>query len=166
MSSGVYEVFNKTAMVKAAFAESARQGVVKACFDTEAIAKSEITRQNAIDTGAARASIYTNAPGRDTYDASIAAAKSEASKGSRKGRRSGKAKGKVIRVFPRFEISKDAQSPEGVVAVGVLYGFYIEFGSTRVKVSIPPRPFMTPAAEQVAPRFEQYCLQALQARLR
>lgn len=161
-NSGVYEVYNKTAFVERALLESAREGVTKACLDTEAIAKREITQQNAIDTGAARASIYSHTPEKNKYAMAIANAKSEASKGSRKLRKSKNAKPKVVHLFPDVEISKIASKPEGIVAVGALYGFYIEFGTAR----IPPRPFMTPAVETVGPAIEQFFIDKLHARLK
>lgn len=153
-------MFNRSAEINRSLLESARNAVSKACLDTEARAKLEITRQNAIDTGAAKASIYVKTPLSSDYSDRIAEAKAKARKGSKK------TKGKKIEVFADVELTNNGFQAEGIVACGVLYGFYIEYGSTRTHVSIPPRPFMTPAAEEVGAAFDEYCLKHLEAILR
>jgi hypothetical protein len=157
---GVHEVYNKTALVKRAVMESARLAVVKACFDTEAHAKEEITRQvydtpeipGSPRTGAARASIYVSISGMESGYAKMLAEV--------------KAANPDAELFPDVTLYGQADTIEGVVAVGVLYGYWIETGVTRVHVSVPPRPFMLPAAETVGAVFERYCREQLDAQLR
>jgi hypothetical protein len=162
----VFEVYNKTVQVEKGIGESARKAIVRACAETEAEAKQEITRQvySGTDTkargkggptGAARASIYFVAPGKDGYSKGISEAQAKAS-----------SRGKSIEVFPEVQITHNEHTPEGIVTCGVCYGFFIEFGTTGVHVSIPPRPFMTPAAAKVGPQFEKWCLDLLKAELK
>lgn len=151
MKSGVYDVFNKSANVGLGLLKSGRQAVVKACMDTTAEAKKRIEMQNAIDTGAARASIYAVTPGKSSYSQAISAAKSKRPK---------------AKAFPQETVGNDELNPEGVVAVGVEYGSNIEYGAIRTHVSVPPRPFLEPAMRKVAPSFEKYCLEELGIELR
>jgi len=158
MKSGVYDVYNRSAWIRRAMLDSARMAATKAAFDTEAEAKKEITLQVYTGaprdplnppTGAARASIYANVPGKSGYKAAASEAKGRNPKAV---------------LFDEVPISKLPSSPEAVVAVGVEYGANIEFGSTSR--NMPARPYMEPAVNKVMPQFERFCLQNLKAVLR
>lgn len=124
-----------------------RRAITKACFDCEADAKKRITSQGAIDTGAARASIYASTPNKSDYAKAVSAALSEARKGARKlRRRKIKGKAKRIKILPEVKPRGDM---EGVVSVSVEYGPYIEYGT----VKMPARPFLLPAAEAIEKSF-------------
>ena len=103
--------------------------VRKTAFDLEARAKALC----AVDTGALRASIYTATGSQSTF---------------------GKARADAL------SRNKDAQfgpeeKPDGdlcaIVAVGVLYGVYVEFGT----IKMPAHPFFGPAVAAVRPQFEK-----------
>ncbi len=154
---GARIIRNDNPLIRRAVAEAARQAVVKACLDTEAEAKMQATAKDIVDTGALRASIYVDAPGRSNYEFSAARAKAEAAKGSIKHRKSGKAKPKQIEVFGRIRLEQKSGCATGLCGVGVTYGIYNEMGTVRMAA----RPFMLPAREKVTPNFVKDCEQIL-----
>lgn len=151
---------DKTYLVKNAFRAGASAGLRKIVFDIEANAKRNITDVGAVDTGAARASIYSDVEGVHGYSAAIAEAADEARKGSRKlrKRKSGPGKGRTIKVFPD---DNRAGPLEGINAVGVEYGANIEFGSAHMA----GRPFFGSAAERVYQAVEATLVEEINSRL-
>ena len=136
-------VENKTVRVKQGFYRGTDMAIRKACFDLEAKAKLNVRDQDAIDTGAMRASVYSNTSRQSTYairasEAAIAA--------SNPGKRSKK---------PNTNFSMLAEEAvramEGVVAVGAEYAHLVEYGT----VYIPPRPFFNPAVRDVFNEFDK-----------
>lgn len=103
-----------------------RKVVLKTAFDIEATAKRRITDQDAVDTGATRATIYVAIEGP------------EANYGERAG--------EGLSVSPGIELLGERQPPtrDGMsasIGPSTNYAPFIEFG-TR---STPARPFMVPA---------------------
>jgi HK97 gp10 family phage protein len=138
--------------VKQAFLHGAADAMAKLALDTEAKAKMNITDQNAIDTGAARASIHTEFQGHSGYSEAISEARSVASK---PGMHSGTPSN------PQFYPSIKADELEAVVAVGVEYGALIELGT----VHMSPRPFLEPAVNEVFGAAEGIIVEAINRRL-
>ncbi len=148
---------DRTYKIKRDFAVGAAEGVRKVIFDIEAQAKRNITDQDAIDTGAARASIHSDVGGHHGYAGSSAQAQQEAAAGSRRLRHSKRAKPKEVKLFPEVR----AGELEGIVAVGVEYGANIEFGT----VHMAPRPFLGPAAQKVFGAVEGVIVEEINKRL-
>lgn len=102
--------------------------VKKAAFDIERNAKERAP----VDTGALRSSIYTVLGwGGSGYGKA---------KGDAQSRRKD---AKILTEIP-------AQGLEAVVAVGVEYGIYVEFGTRRMGA----QPYLGPAVEKIRPEFE------------
>lgn len=142
--NSVHVVYNKSAQVKAELLNSAKAGVSKACFDTEAEAK----RLSPVDTGAMRSSIYSSVGDRSTYEMAASGAKIANSNAKM-----------LDEVKPA---QSDSTRVEGIVACGVEYGFHVEYG-THGRAG---QPFMTPAAERIGAQFARFCENALKAKLK
>lgn len=113
--------------------------VRKTAFDVQAAAQQAVPR----DTGAAANSIYTVTDGADGY---AAAATEAASAGA----------AMLDQVRPG-DIVSGVRGPSAIVAVGVKYGVYLEFGTTRM----PARPFLSPAVALAEEGFLAACGQAV-----
>jgi hypothetical protein len=104
---------------------AASQAVRKACFDVQALAAAKCKR----DTGYCANSIYTHTWDTSTYGQGVSGGK------------------------PGSYLLPDVGRPEhdqaGFVGVGANYGVHLEYGTSRM----PAQPYMTPAAEEVAPSF-------------
>jgi len=154
MATRVVTVFDKTIKVKAALREAAQAAIAKACFDTEAAAKQNVTAQNAVDTGAMRASIYSAAPRRASgYSRAASAARTAA---ANPGRHSGRPH--KVNIFPEIVA---LHGLEGIVTCGVDYGANVEQG--RMDGKVPARPFMEPAFMKVGAEFVEYAERKLDA---
>jgi HK97 gp10 family phage protein len=103
-------------------------------------------KQNApVDTGALRASIYTSTNQRSGYDEAVAQAVSRAM-----------GEGDTL-IQPAPEAPQPEDELNAIVAVGVHYAPYVEFGTHKA----PAQPFLTPAAEQNRPFFRELVRDAL-----
>jgi len=132
---------NDTFRIKAGYYAAVEKAMRKACLDIEAAAKRNVRDQGAIDTGALRASIYTDTRGVNGHASAESRARAEAGKGSRNLRRR-KSKGPAKRFDMLPEVKAGAM--EGVVAVGAEYGLNVEAGT----VHMPPRPYFDPAVDE------------------
>ncbi len=124
-------VFNRLPRVSAELAPMASQVVRKTAFDVQATAQD----LSAVDTGAQKASIYTDTDDGSTYREAVGAASK---------RRPGS------RFLPAVPRPNDLSA---IVGVGVEYGIYNELRG---------RAFMGPAAEQHRGSFEAAMREALQ----
>jgi len=115
-------------------------------FAVQARASDNVEKVDAIDTGALRASIFTDTNGSKTRDQAVAAA---IAAGKNPGVHSGK---------PQLEtvIAAEGEQVEGPfeakVGVCVNYGIYVEMGVNNAfgrNIRIPARPYLLPAAEEV-----------------
>lgn len=136
-------VENKTVQVKQGFYRGMDLAIRKACFDLEALAKRNVRDQDAIDTGALRASIYVNTSKKSNY---AIRASEAATAASTTGKHSGKPS-VGFKMFPEERVG----AVEGVVAVGAEYAHLVEFGT----VHTPPRAFFNPAARDVFAEFDK-----------
>ena len=134
---------NNTFRIKAGYHAAVEKCIRKAVLDIEAKAKQNVTDQDAIDTGALRASIYADTRGVNGYAAAEAEARAAA--GS-PGKRSGKP-------HEHFEMlpAEKAGAMEGIAAVGAEYALNVEAGT----VHVPPRPFWDPAVDEVVHEFDK-----------
>ena len=138
MSVSFDVVLDRVYVVEQALAGAITDAIRKIGFDVEAKAKVKITEQNAIDTGAARASIHTAYQGGGNYGKASSEATAAA---SRPGAKSGKPH--AFRMLPE-EVPEEAASL--YVAVGAEYGANIAYGRGEGENA---RPFLGPAAEEV-----------------
>lgn len=120
--------------IRRGYERAVDQAVRKVALDTEADAKTRITVHDAIDTGAARASIYLSAGGSSGYAKATAEATALA---ARPGKHSGRPHD--VRFFPE----RMAGHLEACISVAVEYGANIEYGTAHV----PARPYFVPAVE-------------------
>lgn len=120
--------WNLLPQVPGALDRSISKVVRKAAFDIQRIAM-----QNApVDLGALKGSIYVVTHKSSTYDAAVNAAESA---------------NPQVELLP--EVERPANDRTAFVAVGVTYGIYQEFGTTKM----PAHPYLTPAAELVRPQY-------------
>jgi HK97 gp10 family phage protein len=119
--------FNHFPEYESRLQQAADKMVRKAALDIERLAKQKAP----VDTGALRNSIYTVT----STDSDYTAASSSAGK-----------RNQDAEQFPPVE-----QQPPGqaIVAVGMSYGAYVEYGTRHMAA----RPYLTPAAETVRPQF-------------
>lgn len=117
--------------------KEARRGAAKAvamlAFTLEALVKEEITTRGLVDTGAMRASVYTETVGKDGRDVAMA----EADALSLKGRHEPAPKA-VTAFKPEDEL-------EAKVAVGVGYGYPVEYRAKK-------GPYFSPAVDRLRPQ--------------
>jgi molybdopterin-guanine dinucleotide biosynthesis protein len=154
MASGVRDTFNKTGEIEKIIRQSAQRAITRLCNDTVAAAKVHITTQvydtpesaTYRRTGAARESIFAHTPETNNYPEAIASARSM---NPREG------------VIDDIELNHNPNLIEGIAGAGMDYSVHIEFGTEQAHVSVPPRPFMTPAAEQVGPTSGDVCHEEL-----
>lgn len=144
------EVQDFTFQVRKGYESAIAKALRKTVIDIEANAKNNVTNQDSIDTGALRASIFSETPDKPGY----AAAEAEAVMASRTpGRHSG-------RPNPNF-VMLDAPEPpralEAIAGVGAEYAVYVEFGTAFV----PPAPFYGPAEEMATEAFEDQCVEMI-----
>lgn len=124
---------DRSKLVSMLIKERTAKAVRKACFDTEAEAKNQITQQGAIDTGATKASIYSDVGDHHGYADAVNEADS-----LRPG----------VTLNPPVKHEKDF---DGIVTVGTEYAPYVEYGTSKMAA----RPFMQPAVDKVKPEFEK-----------
>ena len=151
MSVTVKDVFDKSAMIPELIREAARAAVTRICADAKEAAVQHITTQvydtpesaSYRRTGAARAAIFVRSPGEDTYYEAVA---------------DGLGRNPTKGVISTEEINQNPDVAQGLIGAGMDYSVFIEEGHEAIRVSVPPRPFMSPAFEQVAPTFEGIAL--------
>lgn len=137
LKGNVSVAHDRSAYVRKSLSIAASKAVRKVCFDTEAMAKGACP----VDTGAAKASIYSNVGDHNGYSESA----NHLPKGDK--------------MLPEEKPEHDLQ---GVVAVGVEYGFYIDQGTRWV----PARPFFTRAVDTMSKVFDKVTAQLLKAELK
>jgi len=140
----LHVVRDNTYKIRRGYLLGAMRALTKTCFDTEAYAKLLITEQDAVDTGALRASVYVNVENINEYDRAVMESIQRA---SRPGIKSGRAR--AIEHLPPVA----ARPFEGVVAVAAEYGIHVELGTRFMQ----PRPFLGPAAERAGNEFVENC---------
>ena len=122
--------FNRLPAIGAELKRLASRIVSKTAFDAQAVAQ----RESAVDTGAQRASIYTDTDQGSTYAEAVNAAR-------------------ALRPDARFvEPVRRRGELEAIVSVGVEYAVYNEYDG---------KAFMGPAAEEVRPSYERAMEEAL-----
>lgn len=133
-------VYDREIQIRQAIEDGTDRGIRKLALDIEAEAKKRITAQGAIDTGTLRASIFSDFAGHNGYGRAEAAANVAAWK---PGRHSKKVNVGFLEhgMFPE----ERAGVGEAIVAVGALYGAYVEFGTVHTGA----RPFFGPAVDKV-----------------
>ena len=132
---------DRSKLVSMLIKERTAKAVRKACFDTEAEAKNQITQQvytgtrnpKQPPTGATRASIYSDVGDHHGYSDAVNEADS-----LRPG----------VTLNPPVKHEKDF---DGIVTVGTEYAPYVEYGTSKMAA----RPFMQPAVDKVKPEFEK-----------
>lgn len=120
-------VFDKLPELRGQLRERASERVRKAAYDIEAGAK----QRAPVDTGFLKSSIYTVTDQDSGFD---------------------QADTEAVRINPLLDLLPEVDQPgplQAIVAVGAEYGAFVELG-TR---DMPPRPYLSPAAEAVRPAF-------------
>lgn len=130
----VKTTYDVTGRLKKEFNDLAQDALSAIVLHGEARAKSEIRNLGAVDTGAAMNSIYSSIPGKSGYAEAEAAAK---------------AARPDVELFPEIAVS-GAGSAQALLAVGVFYAVYINFGTAFMGA----RPFWTLAYEQMKRDFD------------
>lgn len=143
MQISVDVVADATALIKRQIRDASEQAITKAAFDIEAQAKQGITTQDAIDTGATKASIYASTPRVRKYSQIIGRVRTMRGPGQH-------SKTTTRKETPVFDEVVPFGPLEAIVTVGTQYAQYIEYGTKRMAA----RPFMEPAAEAVIPNLE------------
>ena len=132
MGERIEVVANRTFQVAAAFHEAGMMALRKTAFDIEAETKSNITENNAVDTGAYRASVYVKTDKGSGYSKARSEAEAAA---TTPGKHSGKPH--EVEILPELAIEQD----EVIVAIGVDYAELIENGTVYTEA----RPALIPA---------------------
>lgn len=135
-----------TFQIRKGYADVVDKAMRATVLNIVADAQLNITAQDSIDTGAAKASIYASTPSRSGYADAEADARESA---ARPGRHSGRPN-KEFQMLPERVVGP----MEAVAAVGAEYATYIEFGT----VFTPPAPFFGPAEEKHVAAFEEVCV--------
>lgn len=117
--------------------------VRKSAFDVQARAQSAIP----VDTGAAKASIFVVVGDDNGYAQAIDDAET-AHQTAHKSKHPSGADAEPLDFFP--EIAGPVAPMQAYVAVAVMYGWFLENGTTRTAA----RPFLAPAMAYVQPFFE------------
>lgn len=117
--------FNHFPQIIETFGRAASAIVRKAAFDVQATAQGKAP----VATGFLKSSIYTVTTESSSYGQGVVGGGAGSS------------------LLPSVETPSDATT--AFIAVGANYGVYLEFGTSRMAA----RPYMTPAADEVAPSF-------------
>lgn len=140
------EDFNHWDQIAEKFSRAIGQVVRKSAMDIQAKAQETVV----VDTGFLKNSIYTvtyNSKGTKTIIDKATGQKRTISKPIRSTRRRVK-KSQQDMVFPELSVSLDDQT--AYVAVGAVYGLYVELGAR----GRPARPYFLPAIDAVRPSFD------------
>lgn len=139
--------FDKFDVANDKIAEGLSAGLAALGFAIQDRAVYNIQEIEAIDTGAMRASVYVNTDKVKGRESAISKAISE---GQNAGRHSGKPHIETVIAADGTAISGPLEVKVGVC---VNYGIYVEMGvegAFGIKgLNFAPRPFLTPAAEEV-----------------
>jgi len=134
ITADVRTTYDVTGKLKKGFSDMAQDAITKLVFDGEGVAKQAVTDYNAIDTGALKSSIYAAVPGESHYGP----AKSEAL-----------SKRPDAEIVSEHQLGGSAGRATGLVAVGVAYGVYVNFGTAFMGA----RPFWTRAVDSMIKQF-------------
>ncbi len=118
--------------------EAVSRALRKAVLDIEAGTKQRITEQDAVDTGAYRASVHGDCARHHGYAASESKARERAGTPGRKTKRARD----TVEIFPEM---RAADEFEGIVTIGVEYAINVEMGTAHREA----RPSLAPAATEV-----------------
>lgn len=125
--SEIIEKSNNTKSATDSMKKAMQRAVRRACFNTEAKAKLNVSAMDAVDTGALMNSIATVLPNQSKYGAAVAKAKKL---------------NPDAEIMPQPEGAKETNDTyTGLVAVGVEYGEYVNDGTVKMQA----RPFFDQA---------------------
>jgi hypothetical protein len=124
--------------------DAGAESAMKAARETAESWRANIQAQNAVDTGAYRDSIYTNAPGGPSYETAVSKATAAASKGGKH-----PARKKAFIPLPKKKVKRPGNRAVYYASSCDAKAHLVEFGTTHT----PARAAAIPAAQKAKAEF-------------